>query len=106
LSWDILQKEAHRILGEENSVSINQIYVQCYFTKEVCSATKSINSVNGIWDEDIVEALEIWLEDQEIRSEAHQPLPCFILWVVWLTRNESPFQEEDISPYKILCKLE
>jgi hypothetical protein len=96
-----LQNEARRVLGEENSVSINQIYIQYYFTKEVCSTTKSINSVKWIWDEDTVEELEIWLEDQEVRSKAHQPLPCFILWVVWLTRNENPFQGEDISPYKI-----
>jgi hypothetical protein len=85
----------------ENSVSVNQIFVQCYFTKEVCSTTKYINSGKEIWDEDTVEALEIWLEDQEVRSEAHQPLPCFFLWVVWFTRDESPFQGADISPYKI-----
>jgi hypothetical protein len=47
----------------ENSVSINQISIQCYFTKEVCSTTKSINSGKEIWDEDMVEALENWLED-------------------------------------------
>jgi hypothetical protein len=89
----------------ENSVSINQISIQCYFTKEVCSTTKSINSGKEIWDEDMVEALENWLEDQEVRSEAHQPLPCFFSWVVWITRNEIRFQGENISPYKIFCKL-
>jgi hypothetical protein len=100
----ILCKADHN-LENSYSVRINEISVQCFFTKEVCSATKSINNVKGIWDEDTVEALEIWLEDQEVRSKAHQPLPCFILWVVWLTRNESPFLGADISPYKIFCKL-
>jgi len=76
----------------ENYASINQISVQCYFTEVVCSATKSIISGKGVWDEGTEETSEIWLEYQEVRSEAHRPLPCFILWVVWLTRNEFLFQ--------------
>lgn len=55
----------------ENYASINQISVQCYFTEVVCSATKSITSGKGVWDEGTEETSEIWLEYQEVRSEAH-----------------------------------
>lgn len=61
------------------------------------AATKTITGGNRIWEGASVEdALEVWPKDQEVNKTQHS-LPVFVLWAVWLMRNESLFQDTQVS---------
>lgn len=96
LTWDILQRRNWQGPGRfplflESSESSNHIFVECHFTKEVWRATKCITGERELEWKHGRKSLGN-LAGRPRGKEEHQSLPCFVLWAVWLTRNEALFQ--------------
>lgn len=50
-------------------------------------------------------AIAKWLEDEEVRND-HHSRPPFVMWPIWIVKNEDIFEGKLYTLVKILYKIQ
>jgi hypothetical protein len=78
--------------------------VQCQFAREVCSEALILSNGNNKWEKDSLKrCFECWYSDKTVK--AHRALPCFVLWDLYLSRNQMIFQGKVLTPKEMSHKI-
>jgi len=92
-TWDILLRKgwtgpSYCHLCQRDSESINHLFINCQFFKQVWTITTSALKSHSSWDSSkIADCFEAWTNIKH----HHTNLPPFICWTVWLERNSTIF---------------
>jgi hypothetical protein len=75
-------------LCQHDSESIDHLFINCHFFKQVWNIIASALKIQSTWDGiKIADCFEAWTNNKQ----KHIYLPPFICWTVWLERNSTIF---------------
>jgi hypothetical protein len=107
LTWEILIKRG--IIGPsrcalcgEAEETLNHLFVDCNFTKDIWHSILKEQNLNIIWEGgQLIDCFQIWISKTKFWKE----LPCYICWEIWKHKNLVIFEDHPTSQIKVCNRI-
>jgi len=89
VTWENLTKRgligpSRCVLCGENEETMNHLFVECHFAKDIWTLILKELKLNRFWvGGQIIECFQFWIRKMEYWKE----IPCYVCWEIWKHEN-------------------